>query len=270
MIIIDNTLHEIVHEIDEVFKSSGRDYRSNIISSDSAKRYFYDSYYRIHEMVKLLAPVASGKKILDIGIAYGFYDIVFKKCYNFDVTGADLSENIDLYCHLPRKYDIPVIPYNIFQPGESIPDESFDIVILSEVLEHLRMSPLRVLGELYRILKPNGYLVLTTPNIARLNNIAMLMLGRNIMEPFPDNDEGMNHITDLIMHIREYTMSELSTSMEQAGFRISKKRYLKTQELASWRFCSGMTKKIPRLMRLLLTSVVVPWRSILLITGRKA
>ena len=40
--------------------------------------------------------------------------------------------------------------------------DSVDVVILTEVLEHLR-NPVRAMEELYRVLKPGGRLVLTTP-----------------------------------------------------------------------------------------------------------
>jgi len=44
-------------------------------------------------------------------------------------------------------------------------DGSFDVVISSEMLEHTR-APLEALGELARVLRPDGLLVLTTPNRA--------------------------------------------------------------------------------------------------------
>jgi SAM-dependent methyltransferase len=49
---------------------------------------------------------------------------------------------------------------------ESMPydDDIFDAVLLAEVFEHLSVDPLHALSEIRRILKPNGKLVLTTPN----------------------------------------------------------------------------------------------------------
>lgn len=41
-------------------------------------------------------------------------------------------------------------------------DKSFDTVVCTEVLEHIP-DPLRVLCEMHRVLKPSGYLILTTP-----------------------------------------------------------------------------------------------------------
>lgn len=46
--------------------------------------------------------------------------------------------------------------------------ESFDSVLCSEVLEHVR-HPQRVIGELHRVLKPGGVIILSTPFLCRLH-----------------------------------------------------------------------------------------------------
>jgi SAM-dependent methyltransferase len=62
-------------------------------------------------------------------------------------TGKWNVSEIDLVC------DIAAIPE---------PDESFDIILCSEVLEHVP-DPTKVLDELMRLLKPEGKLILTAP-----------------------------------------------------------------------------------------------------------
>lgn len=62
-----------------------------------------------------------------------------------------IDENVDLTRPLPY------------------PAESFDLVVLCEVAEHLP-SYVSVIGEIGRVLAPGGFLILSTPNLARLHS----------------------------------------------------------------------------------------------------
>lgn len=75
---------------------------------------------------------------------------------NYEPTGPGLNG-------IPIDYGVNLLerlPYD---------DASFDVVLLIEVIEHLE-NHRTALGELARILKPGGVLILTTPNIMRLNS----------------------------------------------------------------------------------------------------
>lgn len=62
---------------------------------------------------------------------------------------------------------------------ETLPfeSESYDLVIMTEVLEHLP-NHFQSLREIVRIIKPNGYLIVATPNTARLHSrVSFLFTG---------------------------------------------------------------------------------------------
>lgn len=50
-----------------------------------------------------------------------------------------------------------------------IADNTYDVVVFTEVLEHT-LNPFRAINEIYRILKPNGILIMTTPFNFRIHN----------------------------------------------------------------------------------------------------
>jgi SAM-dependent methyltransferase len=56
----------------------------------------------------------------------------------------------------------PNYPYLDVQDLSSIPDESYDIVILDQVLEHVE-NPMKAIKEVRRILRPGGSFIGTTP-----------------------------------------------------------------------------------------------------------
>jgi SAM-dependent methyltransferase len=90
-------------------------------------------------------------------------------------------------------------------------DSSFDGVVFCEVLEHLTNNPMAALSEIHRVLAPNGYLVLTTPNVARLENVVALFEGRNLYDPYSGYGAYGRHN-------REYTRHELHLLLVHCGF----------------------------------------------------
>jgi SAM-dependent methyltransferase len=90
-------------------------------------------------------------------------------------------------------------------------EASLDVVLFCEILEHLLMNPLAVLGEIHRILKPNALLVVTTPNVCRLENATRLVDGQNIYDPY-------SGFGPYGRHNREYTMEEVVFLLAFAGF----------------------------------------------------
>ncbi len=74
--------------------------------------------------------------------------------------------------------------FNVEEDEFPYPDDSFDVVLFCEMLEHMLMDPMHTLREIHRVLKPGGALVLTTPNVARIENVLRLLHGANMYDPY--------------------------------------------------------------------------------------
>jgi SAM-dependent methyltransferase len=103
--------------------------------------------------------------------------------------------------------------FNVEEDEFPFPAGSFDLVLFCEIIEHLLMDPVAVLRQIHRVLKPGGILVLTTPNVARLDNVLAMVNGANIYDPY-------SGFGPYGRHNREYNRHELHRLLDFAGFEV--------------------------------------------------
>ncbi|KKS28499.1 MAG: Two-component response regulator [candidate division WWE3 bacterium GW2011_GWC1_42_102] len=122
---------------------------------------------------KALGMVGTNKKALDIGAYNGAISKKIKALGN-EVWATDAT---DAFSPEFSSAGIEFVKSNI---EEKLPyeDNKFDVVFAGEVLEHL-VNTDGFVEEIKRILKKDGYLILTTPNTASLARRILLLLGRN-------------------------------------------------------------------------------------------
>ena len=131
----------------------------------------------------------------------------------FDIN----SSACDYTDSLMRLPDVSVKIADLSNENLPYPDESFDLVTCTEVIEHLEhyRSTLR---EIYRILKPGGTLVLTIPNILNLKSrIRFLFFGfYNLFGPLHISESELHSTGG---HINPVSCFFLSHSLLDAGFK---------------------------------------------------
>ncbi len=110
----------------------------------------------------------------------------------------------------------PDIECNINE-GFPLEDDSIDLVLAGEIIEHL-VAPIRFVRECNRVLKKGGMVVISTPNIASLKNRIKLLfniLPEGCAEPLEDES--------FQKHIVDFTIPKLCSIFKKEGFRINKK-----------------------------------------------
>jgi SAM-dependent methyltransferase len=90
----------------------------------------------------------------------------------------------------------------------------FDIIVFSEVIEHVMVHPVRILKFLLKHLEPGGCVVLTTPNVFSRGRLDRIRQRRSPLPPYPleYTQRDAPHF-----HIREYSMSDMLEMIEAAG-----------------------------------------------------
>lgn len=115
---------------------------------------FFITRFKLFREIKKAAPFISGR-VLDVGCGQKPYQSLFQSTeyigLDVEATGHDhVNEQIDVY------YDGTLFPFE---------DNHFDSLICNQVLEHVA-TPTTTLSEIHRVLKPQGYALLTVPFLA--------------------------------------------------------------------------------------------------------
>jgi SAM-dependent methyltransferase len=167
---------------------------------------FY-SYERNH-VLKRIYQDATGKRLLDLGAGRGTISQFFLdkgyEVHALEWTDAGVQKLLKMSVHGLQK-DIEDIPY-------SYEDNFFDEIFWGDNIEHL-FFPEKVTTEIYRILKPGGRLVLSTPNHGWIvNRLYYLIMG------VPRRTEGQKIPIWNWQHIRYFNKTEIRKFLTACGF----------------------------------------------------
>ena len=200
----------------------------------SAPRYdsqsYVDGYLKVHmnrfaETIFLLQGIVGQEmRVVDVG-SYGSLVPALKDILGLaDITatepfqeGQPASEEIAL----PNTRDGHRYPYHVdrFDLEGTFPyvDGSFDLVIFTEVLEHLAVDPLHTLSEINRITKVGGWLLLSTPNCACAKSVLRILRGGN-----PSFFSVYTRLPSRDRHNREYVPWEVAELLRSSGYEVAR------------------------------------------------
>ncbi len=165
------------------------------------------------EMVRKAVPLED-RRILDVGCGVGAFARRLRE-FSQDVHGVDIDEE-------RVRQGAAQVPNLALALGEYLPfaDETFDVVLLHEVLEHVT-DDLATLREVRRVLRREGRAVIFCPNRLYPFETHGVFLGRRSVF---GNVPLVNWLPDavrnrLVPHARAYTHADLQRTYRRAGFR---------------------------------------------------
>lgn len=149
----------------------------------------------------MMLPYVNGGRILDIGCGRGEF-LNLMKSLGWEVMGVEVDAKAAQAAK--ESFKIPVVT-NSFE-DTSFPEGSFDAITLHHVIEHLE-EPLQYLKKCFQLLKPQGKLVIVTPNI---DSLASSILKRDCVHFSPP------------WHIYLFSQKALSGIIRDTGFSIER------------------------------------------------
>lgn len=115
--------------------------------------------YRLKAIVDLINNLSPDKgRLLEIGCALGYFLELAQKS-GWEAKGVELSPWASQYAKEETKVNVLTGKLEDIK----FPDAYFDTIVMIELIEHTQ-NPVTFLKEVYRILKPDGIILITTPN----------------------------------------------------------------------------------------------------------
>lgn len=153
---------------------------------------------------KAVSAVEGAPRILDLGCGQGHITEAMRQALDSaDFTGLDYSVSAIEYAH----DHFPAIDFSVGDAYDApYSKEHFDVVVCNNLWEHVP-DPLHLLAKMKGLLRPGGYIIVSTPSRYRLGNLVRILRGK------PVAFVSAHHVT-------EYTVGQVMEQFAYGGCRV--------------------------------------------------
>jgi SAM-dependent methyltransferase len=191
---------------------------------DAGEREYTQQHLRrfLSTLQRIPPPQRSTDRLLELGSLLHMVPALKKFTGYQQVFGADFWDGTEKLTVETLKqvkgnesHKVELRNFNVETDPFPYPDGHFRVVLCCELLEHLQRDPLHMLWECNRVLQDDGFLLLTTPNIASARSLEGVLIG---CAPYLLSQYNLTTPAD--QHNREYAPYEVGIALAAAGFSI--------------------------------------------------
>ena len=177
--------------------------RSDVWTEDRRSNKFFQEIIRYDRILKRLPSRSTlGEMVADLGCGDGYLTHLIEQ-RGFKIVSVDISES--RLEKLRKKLDNRRVSLLLADlSNTALSSNQFDYVVMSEVLEHIVQFE-AVISEVYRILKPGGFFILTVPYNEKIRNVTC----PHCFHAF--NPDG---------HVNSFNRENLAHALDQRGFQV--------------------------------------------------
>nr|MBC7613686.1 hypothetical protein [Pseudopedobacter sp.] len=216
-------VEEALYKVSEIVRADG---------DENDIDYFEFHKRRYLKMAKTLYKSESSVQelILNMGSHYLHVTLLFK-FLGYQVHSMDVGEfwDLEFVKQRAKKYHLYKIIDNNFETLKSMEGskDEYDIVLFTEILEHITFNPILFWHKIYHLLKPSGLIYISTPN-----SMSLLNMVRSIVRILTFRGIGIpvNEIFKTVTyghHWKEYSSSEIKRYFKKMSddFHVSVNKY---------------------------------------------
>jgi SAM-dependent methyltransferase len=183
------------------------------------RRFFDDVEHRYTKMHRLLREGygdLAGARIVDLGVSRGLFLERFRSYPRVELDGIEIDPAEIVRAQErglePLRHFINAFDGNRLVARLPFEDESADVVLAGEILEHM-VDTESFLREIRRVLRPGGATVISTPNILWWKHRLALLTGR-----YPSALDHRTRYGDDFGHVRIFAPGPLRGLLGDTGF----------------------------------------------------
>jgi len=166
--------------------------------------------------IEMFKEIGSVERILDIGCGDGKVAEQLKKLgLSQGIYGVDMDEKL---LNKAKEKGIEVYRVDLENEKLPFPDNFFDVVLCIDVIEHI-VNIYHLLSEIKRVLKSNGFLIVSTPNVRFIYHIIRLILGYGPKTSFNPSEYYGADLYDG-GHVHYFTIKDLRNLLIRYGFKL--------------------------------------------------